>query len=77
MGLNEILLVIAALIPAIVLCVYVYKKDKVENSWLHKEGDARASDIHYAVILLRFCRNMHKADTLLLSISVPSVRHLS
>ena len=31
MGLNEILLVVAALIPAIVLCVYVYKKDKVEK----------------------------------------------
>jgi RsiW-degrading membrane proteinase PrsW (M82 family) len=31
MSINTILLVIAALVPAIFLCCYVYKKDKVEN----------------------------------------------
>lgn len=31
MKLNDILLVCAALLPAIVLCVYVFKKDKVEK----------------------------------------------
>ncbi len=31
MELNEILLVCAALIPAIALCIYVYKKDRVEK----------------------------------------------
>lgn len=31
MTLNEILLVCAALLPALILCVYVYKKDKAEK----------------------------------------------
>lgn len=31
MGINEILLVIAALAPAIFLCVYVYKKDRADK----------------------------------------------
>ena len=31
MGLNDILLVCAALIPAVTLCIYVFKKDRVEK----------------------------------------------
>ena len=31
MGLNEILLVLAALLPAVILCVYVFKKDRAEK----------------------------------------------
>lgn len=31
MSLNEILLIIAALLPAAVLCIYVFKKDRVEK----------------------------------------------
>lgn len=31
MDLNTTLLIIAALLPAVILCVYVYKKDKVEK----------------------------------------------
>ena len=36
MTLNEILLIVAALLPAIILCVYVYRLDKVEKEpiWL-------------------------------------------
>lgn len=31
MGLNDILLVCAALIPAVALCIYIFKKDRVEK----------------------------------------------
>ncbi len=31
MGLNEMLLICAALLPAIALCIYVFKKDRVEK----------------------------------------------
>ena len=31
MGINENLLTVAAILPAIILCVYVYKKDRVEK----------------------------------------------
>ena len=31
MSLNEILLVIAALLPAAALCIYVFKKDRTEK----------------------------------------------
>ena len=31
MGINELLLVIAALAPAVFLCVYVYKKDRADK----------------------------------------------
>ena len=31
MSLNDILLVCAALLPAIALCIYVFKKDRVEK----------------------------------------------
>ncbi len=35
MGINEILLVIAALLPAIILLIYVYTKDRAEKEPLH------------------------------------------
>ena len=31
MGLNEILLIVAALLPAIALCIYIFRKDRVEK----------------------------------------------
>lgn len=31
MGLNDILLVCAALFPAVALCIYIFKKDRVEK----------------------------------------------
>ena len=35
LSINEILLICAALLPAIVLCVYIYKKDGVEKEPIH------------------------------------------